>query len=88
MYIKGNDYVVDHLPAGIAGQVYVVLSKSSTKFADEYYIAGPAIIEVKFPSQYIIALIVTKTHIRFTPRARLTSISDNKPRKRRKRKGG
>lgn len=43
--IKGNDYTVV-LPAGIAGQVYVVLSRSCTKFVDESYIAGPAIIEV------------------------------------------
>ncbi|KAI4289325.1 MAG: hypothetical protein L6R35_001406 [Caloplaca aegaea] len=43
----GNkDYKIDRLPAGIAGQVYVVLSKSSTAFNDENTIAGPAILEV------------------------------------------
>ncbi|KAL8646030.1 MAG: hypothetical protein Q9210_006372 [Variospora velana] len=43
----GNkDYKIDRLPAGIAGQVYVVLSKSSTAFNDENIIAGPAILEV------------------------------------------
>ncbi|KAI4178231.1 MAG: hypothetical protein LQ348_005654 [Seirophora lacunosa] len=44
---QGNsDYKIDRLPAGIAGQVYVVLSKSMTKFNDENIIAGPAILEV------------------------------------------
>lgn len=41
-----SDYKIDRLPAGIAGQVYVVLSKSSTAFNDENIIAGPAILEV------------------------------------------
>ncbi|MCJ1466503.1 hypothetical protein MMC07_005122 [Pseudocyphellaria aurata] len=44
--ITGKDYKVEKLPAGIAGQVYVVLSRSSTEFKDESYIAGPAILEV------------------------------------------
>ncbi|MCJ1471484.1 hypothetical protein MMC13_000123 [Lambiella insularis] len=42
----GKDYKVAALPAGIAGQVYVVLSKSDTDFSDENIIAGPAILEV------------------------------------------
>ncbi|KAL9577743.1 MAG: hypothetical protein Q9212_006174, partial [Teloschistes hypoglaucus] len=41
-----SDYKIDRLPAGIAGQVYVVLSQSNTKFNDENIIAGPAILEV------------------------------------------
>ncbi|KAL8707747.1 MAG: hypothetical protein Q9220_007267 [cf. Caloplaca sp. 1 TL-2023] len=41
-----SDYKIDRLPAGISGQVYVVLSKSSTMFNDENIIAGPAILEV------------------------------------------
>ncbi|KAL8868844.1 MAG: hypothetical protein Q9174_004714 [Haloplaca sp. 1 TL-2023] len=41
-----SDYKIDRLPAGISGQVYVVLSKSNTKFNDENIIAGPAILEV------------------------------------------
>ncbi|KAI4106411.1 MAG: hypothetical protein L6R37_002209 [Teloschistes peruensis] len=41
-----SDYKIDRLPAGIAGQVYVVLSKSNTMFNDEHIIAGPAILEV------------------------------------------
>ena len=48
------DYKVDTLPAGIAGQVYVMLSTSNTAFTDETFIAGPAILEVypkgKIPS--------------------------------------
>lgn len=43
----GNkDYKIDAIPEGVAGQVYVVLSKSDTKFNDENIIAGPAILEV------------------------------------------
>ncbi|KAI4211443.1 MAG: hypothetical protein LQ351_005745 [Letrouitia transgressa] len=41
-----KDYKIDRLPAGIAGQVYVVLSKSATEVTDENIIAGPAILEV------------------------------------------
>lgn len=41
-----SDYKIDRIPAGVAGQVYVVLSKSSTEFNDENIIAGPAILEV------------------------------------------
>ncbi|KAL8689690.1 MAG: hypothetical protein Q9218_004702 [Villophora microphyllina] len=41
-----SDYKIDTIPAGVAGQAYVVLSKSNTKFNDENIIAGPAIIEV------------------------------------------
>ncbi|KAL8926995.1 MAG: hypothetical protein Q9208_002540 [Pyrenodesmia sp. 3 TL-2023] len=41
-----SDYKINKIPAGVAGQVYVVLSKSSTDFSDENVIAGPAIIEV------------------------------------------
>ncbi|KAI4241970.1 MAG: hypothetical protein LQ352_007339, partial [Teloschistes flavicans] len=41
-----SDYKIDRIPAGVAGQVYVVLSKSCTKFNDESIIAGPAILEV------------------------------------------
>ncbi|KAL8682007.1 MAG: hypothetical protein Q9186_001883 [Xanthomendoza sp. 1 TL-2023] len=52
---QGNsDYKIDRIPAGVQGQAYVVLSKSSTDFSDEKIIAGPAIIEVypkgKIPS--------------------------------------
>lgn len=44
---RGNaDYKIDTIPAGIAGQVYVVLSRSCTDFSDENVIAGPAILEV------------------------------------------
>ncbi|MCJ1244599.1 hypothetical protein MMC30_001797 [Trapelia coarctata] len=44
---RGNkDYKIDEIPAGIAGQVYVVLSKSETSTSDEFIIAGPAILEV------------------------------------------
>ena len=44
---RGNkDYKIDALPAGIAGQVYVVLSLSATSTSDENIIAGPAILEV------------------------------------------
>ncbi|MCJ1365651.1 hypothetical protein MMC16_004776 [Acarospora aff. strigata] len=43
-----SDYKVDTIPAGVSGQVYVVLSRSMTEFTDEQVIAGPAIIEV-FP---------------------------------------
>lgn len=43
----GNkDYKIDKIPAGVSGQVYVVLSKSNTVFSDENIIAGPAILEV------------------------------------------
>lgn len=41
-----SDYKIDKIPAGAVGQVYVVLSKSSTDFSDEQVIAGPAILEV------------------------------------------
>ncbi|KAI4200698.1 MAG: hypothetical protein LQ350_003715 [Teloschistes chrysophthalmus] len=41
-----SDYKIDRIPAGVAGQVYVALSKSNTKFNDENIIAGPAILEV------------------------------------------
>ncbi|KAL8833140.1 MAG: hypothetical protein Q9170_004472 [Blastenia crenularia] len=41
-----SDYKIDKIPAGVAGQAYVVLSKSSTAFNDENIIAGPALIEV------------------------------------------
>ena len=41
-----KDYKIDTIPMGAVGQVYVVLSKSSTKFNDENIIAGPAILEV------------------------------------------
>lgn len=44
---RGNtDYKIDEIPAGIAGQVYVVLSLSETSTSDENIIAGPAILEV------------------------------------------
>ncbi|KAL8720291.1 MAG: hypothetical protein Q9225_002829 [Loekoesia sp. 1 TL-2023] len=44
---RGNsDYKIDKIPAGVAGQVYVALSKSSTDFSDENIIAGPSILEV------------------------------------------
>ena len=44
---QGNkDYKIDQIPAGVAGQAYVVLSKSNTDFSDEHIIAGPAILEV------------------------------------------
>ncbi|KAI9849859.1 MAG: hypothetical protein M1837_000073 [Sclerophora amabilis] len=44
----GNDLklVGDKIPAEVAGQVYVVLSKSCTDASDENVIAGPAIVEV------------------------------------------
>lgn len=42
----GNDYKVDKIPAGIQGQTYIVLSRSSTDFSDESIIAGPVIVEV------------------------------------------
>lgn len=41
-----SDYKIDKIPAGAAGQVYVVLSKSMTNFSDENIIAGPALLEV------------------------------------------
>ncbi|KAL8794097.1 MAG: hypothetical protein Q9195_003282 [Heterodermia aff. obscurata] len=41
-----KDYKIDTIPLGAVGQVYVVLSKSATKFNDENIIAGPAILEV------------------------------------------
>jgi len=44
--VTGNNYKVEKLPAGIAGQVYVVLSKSATMVTDENIIAGPDILEV------------------------------------------
>ncbi|KAL9035889.1 MAG: hypothetical protein Q9180_004611 [Flavoplaca navasiana] len=43
---NAGDYKIDRLPAGISGQVYVLLSKSSTDFSDENTIAGVAILEV------------------------------------------
>jgi hypothetical protein len=44
---RGNkDYKVDTLPAGIAGQVYVTLSKSATDFGDDNVISGVGLIEV------------------------------------------
>lgn len=44
--VTGNNYKVETLPADIAGQVYVVLSKSATAVTDENIIAGPDILEV------------------------------------------
>lgn len=41
-----KDYKIDTIPAGVSGQTYVLLSKSSTDFSDENIIAGPAILEV------------------------------------------
>ncbi|KAI4123518.1 MAG: hypothetical protein LQ347_006123, partial [Umbilicaria vellea] len=40
-----KDYKISTLPAGISGQVYVVLSKSDKDFSDDNIIAGPAILE-------------------------------------------
>jgi hypothetical protein len=42
----GKDYKIDQIPAGVQGQTYIVLSRSSTDFSDESIIAGPAIVEV------------------------------------------
>ncbi|KAL8742808.1 MAG: hypothetical protein Q9184_008193, partial [Pyrenodesmia sp. 2 TL-2023] len=59
---SGNsDYKIDKIPAGVAGQVYVVLSKSSTDFSDENVIAGPAIIEV-YPKGMIPSEAKPKCH--------------------------
>ncbi|KAA6414942.1 MAG: hypothetical protein FRX48_01693 [Lasallia pustulata] len=44
--VTGQDYKISTLPAGISGQVYVVLSTSNTDFSDDNIIAGPAILEV------------------------------------------
>lgn len=44
--ITGKDYKVEKIPDGVSGQVYVLLSLSATKFTDEEFIAGPAILEV------------------------------------------
>lgn len=44
--VNGHDYKVDKIPAGVQGQVYIVLSRSSTDFSDESIIAGPVILEV------------------------------------------
>ncbi|KAL8936487.1 MAG: hypothetical protein Q9216_004904 [Gyalolechia sp. 2 TL-2023] len=56
-----SDYKIDRLPAGISGQVYVVLSKSSTAFNDENVIAGPAILEV-YPKGQIPSTPHAKCH--------------------------
>jgi len=43
--VSGNDFTAK-LPTGVSGQVYVVLSKSSSVFADEQYVAGVGAFEV------------------------------------------
>jgi len=40
-------YRVSQLPDGVIGQVYLVLSRSNTNFADQNILAGPAILEVR-----------------------------------------
>ncbi len=44
---EAEHYVVDTIPEGISGQVYVLLSRSEEDFSDANVIAGPAIIEVE-----------------------------------------
>ncbi|KAI9673632.1 MAG: hypothetical protein M1817_002269 [Caeruleum heppii] len=44
--VTGDNLKLSNLPEGIAGQVYVVLSKSATDASDENVVAGPAILEV------------------------------------------
>ncbi|KAI9802546.1 MAG: hypothetical protein M1833_001618 [Piccolia ochrophora] len=41
-----HDYKIDAIPAGIAGQTYVVLTTDPAAATDETIIAGPAILEV------------------------------------------
>ena len=44
----GNiDYQINRIPAGVAGQSYVLLSRSCDDFSDRNVIAGPAILEVR-----------------------------------------
>ncbi|KAF6234144.1 hypothetical protein HO173_007564 [Letharia columbiana] len=45
-----SDYVVDEIPVGVSGQVYVVLSDSCVDPSDENIVAGPAILEASVVS--------------------------------------
>ncbi|KAL2045308.1 hypothetical protein N7G274_002391 [Stereocaulon virgatum] len=46
-YVVGTmDYYVDRIPAGVAGQSYVLLSRSCDDFSDRNVVAGPAVLEV------------------------------------------
>lgn len=45
-----SDYVVDEIPVGVSGQVYVVLSDSCVDPSDVNIVAGPAILEASVVS--------------------------------------
>lgn len=48
--VSGNDYTAA-IPAGVAGQVYVVLTTSQDKPTDDNILAGPAVLEVYEPGK-------------------------------------
>lgn len=43
---SGADFMIEKIPEGVRGQVYVVLTKDEKKATDDTILAGPAILEV------------------------------------------
>lgn len=56
-------YRVSQLPDGAIGQVYLVLSRSNTNFADQNILAGPAILEVHLSKSLVQTMVLTRRQV-------------------------